>query len=216
MPRISELSANQIVAYNLERLRRERGWTALETAARLGAILGRKISLASYSAMERSVEGHRIKSFDADDIFALARVFGVRVWFLFLPPINYRLHPVRVRLKGSPPDKSLGRDGAMNFVIESPEAIFADTAAFMAGERLAPRQEPTSQPASDPMDAAVLQLVTHLLTRPPSTSAGEQQKQSSELISVMKEIHEARQKQSPEPREGNPIKGRERQRSKKR
>jgi transcriptional regulator with XRE-family HTH domain len=204
MPRVSELSPNQIVAYNIEKLRRERGWTALQTAARLGAILGRKISLASYSAMERSVEGRRIKSFDADDIFALARVFGVRVWFLFLPPINYRLHPVRVRLKGSPPSKSLGRDAAMGLVVETPEAIFADTAARVAGERPSPREESKPlDPAGDPIDAAVVQMVTHMLTRPRATSAIEEQKQSEELISFMKEIHEARQNRQDKP----PVRG---------
>ena len=223
MKRVSELSPNQIVAYNLEKLRRERGWTAAKTAALLGAQLGRKISLASYSAMERSVEGRRIKSFDADEIFALARIFGVRVWFLFLPPINYpsgtplRLHPVRVRLKGSPPDKVLGRDLALGLVIESPEAIFADTAALVAGERLAPREEPKPlDPASDPTDAAVLRLVTHLFTRPPATSALEEQKQSEEFISFFKEIHEARQNRSALPSEGKSDQVRKRQRSKRR
>jgi transcriptional regulator with XRE-family HTH domain len=217
MRQVSELSANQIVAYNLEKLRRERGWTALETAARLGAILGKKISLASYSAMERSVEGRRVKSFDADDIFALARVFGVRVWFLFLPPINYRLRPVRVRLKGSPPDKSLGRDIAMGLVIESPEATFANTAAFMAGERIALREEPKPlHSTTDPMDAAALRIVTHLLTRPRATSALEEQKQSEELISFFKEIHEARQNQPTIPSEGKSVQGRKRKRRKRR
>jgi transcriptional regulator with XRE-family HTH domain len=223
MRQVSELSPNQIVAYNLEKLRRERGWTAAKTAALLGAQLGRKISLASYSAMERSVEGRRIKSFDADDIFALARVFGVRVWQLFLPPINYpsgtppRLHPVRVRLKGSPPDKSLGTDAATGLVIESPEAIFAGTAAFAAGGRFAPREKPKpSHRASEPMDAAVLQVVTNLLTRAPATSALEEQKQSEELISFLKEIHEARQNRPAMPSEGKSVQERKRQRSKKR
>ena len=217
MRRVSELSPNQIVAYNLEKLRRERGLTAVKTAALLGAQLGKKISLASYSAMERSVEGRRVKSFDADEIFALARVFGVRVWFLFLPPINYRLHPVRVRLKGSPPDKSLGVDAAMGLVVESPEAIFSGMAAFVAGERFAPREEPKpSGPVSDPMDAAVLQVVTNLLTRQRATSALEEQKQSEELISFWKEIHEARQKRPAMPSEGKSVQGRKRQRSKKR
>jgi transcriptional regulator with XRE-family HTH domain len=217
MRRVSELSPNQIVAYNIEKLRRERGWTALETAARLGAILGRKISLASYSAMERSVEGRRIKSFDADDIFALARVFGVRVYSLFVPPINYRLHPVRVRLKGSPPDKSLGRDAALFFLLEVPEALFANMAAFAAGKPLAPPAEPKPfSPASDPMDASILRVITHMMTQQRATSAIEEQKQSEELISFMKEIHEARQRRPGKP----PAKGKlpqehRRQRSKK-
>ena len=194
--RFSELSPNQIVAYNVERLRRERGWTAVETARRWGALLGRKISLASYSAMERSVEGRRIKSFDADEIFSLARLFGVRVWFLFIPPINFRLHPVRVRPKGAPVSQSLARTAAEALVVETPENIFADMAAFAAGERMEPEPANSSLSLSDPIDVAVLQLVVQMMKQPLPTSGPEQQKQSEELVSLMKEIYQARQKRS--------------------
>jgi len=122
-----------------------------------------------------------------------------------------------VRLKGSPPDKSLGTDAATGLVIESPEAIFAGTAAFAAGGRFAPREKPKpSHRASEPMDAAVLQVVTNLLTRAPATSALEEQKQSEELISFLKEIHEARQNRPAMPSEGKSVQERKRQRSKKR
>ncbi len=86
-----ELSANQVVALNLGRLRRERGWSAGETADRLGQLLGRKISLASYSAMERSVAGKRIKAFDADESLAISQVFSVPLWHLFQPPKGVRI-----------------------------------------------------------------------------------------------------------------------------
>ena len=78
---------NQLVAYNLARARRHRGWTQEETVERLAPYLGTKWSTASLSAAERSVTGGRIKQFDADEIVALARAFDVPIlWFLMPPP----------------------------------------------------------------------------------------------------------------------------------
>jgi transcriptional regulator with XRE-family HTH domain len=85
-------SPNQVIAYNLERLRKERGWTARDTAEQLGNLLGRNISVASYSAMERSVKTERKKMFDADEIVAIAAVFKVAIWTLFEPPRESRLY----------------------------------------------------------------------------------------------------------------------------
>lgn len=190
MARTIELSPNQIVAFNLEKFRRERGWTALQTAARLGAILGRKISLASYSAMERSVEGGRVKAFDADELFALARLFGVRVWQLMIPPINFLLHPVRVRIKGAPADQSIGRVAALTLILETPEGIFSEFAARAAGEKPRPKHaEPPLNP-NDPFDVAILQYF--LRPKPSPASLGEQAKQTEELISLFREVNEAR------------------------
>ena len=213
MARVAELSPNQIVAYNLEKLRRERGWTAVETARRLGALLGKKISLASYSAMERSVEGRRVKSFDADEMFALARLFGVQVWLLLAPPINFRLHPVRVRSRGAPASQSLARNAATLLLGKMPEESFAILAARGAGEKPEPG-EPLDP--SDPIDAAALKLAEHVLMRPPPTSAGEEQKLGEEIISLLKEIHEARQKRPDMPSESESAQRQKRGRSKRR
>lgn len=77
---------NQLVALNVARARTMRGWTQEEAAAELAPYLGKKWSNASYSAVERSIKGTRVKQFSADDLIALARGFRVPVGWFFLPP----------------------------------------------------------------------------------------------------------------------------------
>ncbi len=80
---------NQIVAYNLAEARRRRGWTQTQTAARLETVLGRRMSQATMSAMERTYDGPpagRRRQFDAQDLGAFSKVFGVPIVLFFLPP----------------------------------------------------------------------------------------------------------------------------------
>lgn len=193
-----ELSPNQIVAFNIERLRRERGWGAQETANRLGSILGREISLASYSAMERSIEGKRIKHFDADEIFAFARVFGVRVWTLFWPPINYHFARVRMRPEGAPARQSLPRNAALSLIAEMPEEDFARTAALVRGVRRKPAST-VSEPfdLKNPAEAAFMKFIQLAMTRPPANSALEEERDRNEFYLLMREIDQARHEQHP-------------------
>jgi hypothetical protein len=198
MARTVELSPNQIVAFNIEKLRRERGWGAQETANRLGSILGKEISLASYSAMERSIEGRRIKHFDADEIFAFARVFGVRVWTLFWPPINFHFARVRMRPQGAPARQSLPRNAALALIAEMPEEDFARTAALVRGVR----REPTSTNSEsfdlkNPADAAFIKFIQLAMTRPPANSALEEERDRNEFYLLMREIDQARHEQHP-------------------
>lgn len=193
-----ELSPNQIVAFNIEKLRRERGWGAQETANRLGSILGKEISLASYSAMERSIEGRRIKHFDADEIFAFARVFGVRVWTLFCPPINYHFARVRMRPQGAPARQSLGRNAAIALIAEMPEEDFAQMASLVRGVRRKPIST-DSEPfdLKNPVDAAFIKFVQLAMTRPPANSALEEERDRREFYLLMREIDQARHEQHP-------------------
>jgi hypothetical protein len=77
---------NQIVAYNLAQARLYRGWTQDQAAEALAPYLGSRLSGASWSAMERSVEGSRVRQFTADDLFAFARGFGLPIGFFLTPP----------------------------------------------------------------------------------------------------------------------------------
>lgn len=79
------LTPNQIVAHNLARLRRQRGMTQQQTVESLAPYLRSPWSVASLSAAERSVDGKRIKEFDADELVALSRVFRVPLSFWLLP-----------------------------------------------------------------------------------------------------------------------------------
>lgn len=77
---------NQLVALNVARARTMRGWTQEEAASELAPYLGKKWSNASYSAVERSIKGTRVKQFSADDLIALARGFRVPLGWFFVPP----------------------------------------------------------------------------------------------------------------------------------
>ncbi len=77
---------NQVVAFNLTRARIDRGWSQPEAAAALEPFLGVRWSRASYSAVERSVDGVRIKQFSADELVAIARCFGRPIGWFLTPP----------------------------------------------------------------------------------------------------------------------------------
>ncbi len=80
------LSANQLVAYNLMRIRKTLGLSQEQAAERLRPYLGVKWSKAVYSAAERSYHGSRVRQFTSDDLVALALAFSVPVVYFFLPP----------------------------------------------------------------------------------------------------------------------------------
>lgn len=79
------LTVNQLVAYNLMRARRSKGWTQLEAAAYLRAAGGRAWSPAALSAAERSWETGRPKEFDANELIVFARAYEQPLSYFFLP-----------------------------------------------------------------------------------------------------------------------------------
>lgn len=80
------LTANQLVAYNLMRIRKTLGLSQAQAAERLEPHLGVRWSKAVYSAAERSYHGNRVRQFTADDLIGLALAFGVPVVYFFMPP----------------------------------------------------------------------------------------------------------------------------------
>ena len=84
--RLPTLTPNQVVAYNLPRARLVRGWTQEQAADALTPFLGTKWSVANFSAIERSVDGGRIRQFTADDLFAFSRAFRLPIGFFLTPP----------------------------------------------------------------------------------------------------------------------------------
>ena len=79
---------NQIVAYNLRRLRTERGWSQMDAAGRLAPFLGVVWTSANFSVAERHQPkpGQKVREFGADEIVAFAAVFDVGIDALFQPP----------------------------------------------------------------------------------------------------------------------------------
>lgn len=118
------LSPNQVVAYNLARARADRGWTQDQARKALAPFLGTLWSKANYSAAERSVAGGRIRQFDADEIVAFARGFGVPIGWFFMPPDPAAADGATIRLET--PDSPLG--GApmgelVDLVFGDPESV---------------------------------------------------------------------------------------------
>jgi hypothetical protein len=57
-----------------------------EAAAELAPYLGAHLSTASFSAIERSIKGTRVKQFTADELVAFSRGFRVPIGWFFVPP----------------------------------------------------------------------------------------------------------------------------------
>ncbi len=83
---------NQVVAHNLTRARLLRGWTQDQAAAELAPYLGFHLSAASFSAIERSIAGTRVKQFTADELVALSRAFDLPLGWWFTPPPDGAMH----------------------------------------------------------------------------------------------------------------------------
>lgn len=80
------ITANQLVAYNLMRIRKTLGLSQEEAAKRLSPYIGAEWSKTVYSTTERSYHGNRVRQFTADDLLAFSRAFEVPVIYFFLPP----------------------------------------------------------------------------------------------------------------------------------
>jgi hypothetical protein len=80
------LTPNQVVSYNLAQARQLRRWTQQQAIDALEPHLGARWSIANYSAAERSVDGGRIRNFDADEVVAFARTFDLPITWFFMPP----------------------------------------------------------------------------------------------------------------------------------
>ena len=80
------LSLNKVVAYNLQRARTQLKLTQEQAAARLEPYLGTLWSKATWSAAERSWQTFRVKRFNADELYALARAFELPITYFLTPP----------------------------------------------------------------------------------------------------------------------------------
>ena len=85
---------NQIVAHNIAKARLFRGWTQDQAAEACEPYLGTRLSTASWSALERSVDGNRIRQIDADELIGFARAFDLPVGFFLTPPSVWDGHVV--------------------------------------------------------------------------------------------------------------------------
>src|SRR5262249_49347059 len=102
----NQVTANQVVAYNLKRAREELGLTQELAAQRLEWYLGKRWSKASFSVAERSAEDRRVREFDANALLAFSRAFEKPVGWFFTPPENVKC----IYAGTSGPRRAIGRD----------------------------------------------------------------------------------------------------------
>src|ERR1700741_1752341 len=102
--KVEAWTPNQVVAYNVARARQLRGWTQEQAADALAPYLGTRWSGASFSALERSIAGGRIREFTAEQPLALPGGFDLPIGWFLTPPSQ--LHDVVL----SVPDFKAGAD----------------------------------------------------------------------------------------------------------
>ena len=136
------LSPCQIVAWNLERLRRARGWSQDQAAKELAPYLGYRLSRAAFSQAERSLDGGKIRRFDADEIVAFSRVFEVPVGCFFGPPAPH-MRGKSVAVNGKPGSSEarvtsppLSRDHMLTLAEGLPDQATLAVIAEVVGEKL--------------------------------------------------------------------------------
>lgn len=87
MPATQQLTANQLVAYNLRRARERAKLTQEAAGALLEPWLGTRWSRATFSAAERSTERpERQRQFTADELLAFACAFRLPLAYFLVPP----------------------------------------------------------------------------------------------------------------------------------
>lgn len=77
---------NQVVAFNLARIRMMKGLDLRTAAETVSHALGVSWSERTYAQVERSVTGAKIRQFTADDLVSLAWAYNVPVGFFLTPP----------------------------------------------------------------------------------------------------------------------------------
>lgn len=148
------MSPNQVVAYNVAKARALRRWTQEQAADALEPYLGTRLSVASFSALERTAwRLDRLKEFDADELLAFSRAFDLPIGFFFTPPspdLDIGLHAADAGVNGLDPivllDAVLGRPE--NLPVWEQELL-----AYAASEAPVPRSKRTKV-NSKPSDLA--------------------------------------------------------------
>jgi transcriptional regulator with XRE-family HTH domain len=85
-PSPDDLTVHQVVAQNVYQARKLRGWTQEEAAAAISETLGRPITAAGLSAIEKTFTSRRQRVIDVAELAAFARAFGLPIAWFFLPP----------------------------------------------------------------------------------------------------------------------------------
>jgi transcriptional regulator with XRE-family HTH domain len=88
---------NQLVAYNVQRARKARGWSQEYLGHQLERYTGKRWTNAAVSAAERSWNTGRVRRFDANELASLSSIFEMPIDFFFLPPDEEEFQELALR-----------------------------------------------------------------------------------------------------------------------
>lgn len=88
------LTVHQVVAHNVFRARTLRGWTQQQAAEAISTTLGKPLTAAGVSAIEKTFSSRRQRVIDVVELVAFARAFGLPISWFFLPPEGRETHPI--------------------------------------------------------------------------------------------------------------------------
>jgi transcriptional regulator with XRE-family HTH domain len=93
-PLPNALTVHQVVAHNVFQARKLRGWTQEEAATAISEVLGRPLTAAGLSAIEKTFTSKRQRVVDVAELAAFARAFGLPIAWFFLPPPGREADPI--------------------------------------------------------------------------------------------------------------------------
>lgn len=93
-PPVNALTVHQVIAHNVFQARTLRRWTQQQAATAISDALGKPLTAAGLSAIEKTFTSRRQRVFDVTELVAFARAFGVPVAWFFLPPYGREADPI--------------------------------------------------------------------------------------------------------------------------
>jgi transcriptional regulator with XRE-family HTH domain len=91
---VNALTVHQVIAHNVFQARTLRRWTQQQAATAISQALGKPLTPAGLSAIEKTFTSRRQRVFDVTELVAFARAFGLPVAWFFLPPYGREADPI--------------------------------------------------------------------------------------------------------------------------
>jgi transcriptional regulator with XRE-family HTH domain len=168
-PHPNALTVHQVVAHNVFRARNLRGWSQQQAAERLSATLGKPLTAAGLSAIEKTFTSRRQRVIDVAELVAYARAFGLPIAWFFLPPEGRETHPIPPNYQhaATMAIDAFGDDDAWQWylarilaLLGAPRSILHDELLGSAGYPSADEWEAIDRKREQLIDTALAQFAT--------------------------------------------------------
>jgi transcriptional regulator with XRE-family HTH domain len=160
---------HQVVAHNVFQARTLRGWTQQQAAEAISATLGKPLTAAGLSAIEKTFSSRRQRVIDVAELIAFARAFGLPMAWFFLPPEGRETHPIPPSFQHSATmavDAFGDEDGWQWYIarivalLAAPRSILHDELLGSAGYPSADEWEAIDRKREQLLDTALAQFST--------------------------------------------------------